>query len=57
MSGRPGIAGGSFGLFHEVDDAAGLVDMHDAEADRLHARDLQAADGHVGAGLHVLLRA
>ena len=32
-----------------------LVDMHDAEAGRLHARHLEAADGHVGAGVDVLL--
>ena len=31
------------------------VDMHDAEAGRLHARHLEAADGHVGAGVDMLL--
>ena len=30
------------------------VDMHDAEAGRLHARHFEAADGHVGAGIDVL---
>ncbi len=33
-----------------------LVDMHDAEADGLHARHFQAADGDVGAGIDMLLQ-
>lgn len=55
MSGLPGI-GEIGGLFHEVDDPAGLVHVHHAEARRLRARDLDAADGHVGAGGDVLLQ-
>ena len=42
------------GLFQERDDAVRLVDRHDAEAGRLHARHFETADGHVGARVDVL---
>ena len=42
------------GLFEEVDDPVGLVDVHHAEARRLLARDFEAADGDVRAALDVL---
>ncbi len=41
-------------LFDEVDDAVAAVDMHHAEAGSLHARHLEAADGDIGAGVHML---
>ena len=44
------------GLFDEGDDLVLFVDMHDAEADRFHARHFQAADGDVGAGIDMLLQ-
>ena len=44
------------GLLQERDDPVLLVDMHHAEARGLHARHLEAADGHVGAGIDVLLQ-
>ena len=49
-----GNAGRIGGLLDEGDDAVLLVDMHDAEAGRLHARHFEAADGDVGAGIDVL---
>ena len=42
-------------LFDEVDDAVGLVDVHHAERDRLHARHFHARDGDVGATVAMLL--
>jgi hypothetical protein len=47
MSGLSGMPGGSR-LLEEGGDAVGLVHMHHAEAGRLHARHLEAADGDVG---------
>ena len=41
-------------LLDEVGDAARGVDRHDAEARRLHARHLDAADGDVGLRIDVL---
>ena len=55
-SGLPGMAGGSLGFSRNDDDAVALVDVHDAEADRLHARHFEAADRHVGARVDVLLQ-
>ena len=50
-----GHAGRILRLFEEGDDAVLVVDVHDAEAGRLHARHLEAADGDVGARIDVLL--
>ena len=50
-----GHAGRVLRLLQEGDDAVLGVDVHDAEAGRLHARHLEAADGDVGAGVDVLL--
>ncbi len=44
------------GLLHEVEDAVVSVHVHDAERGRLEAIDLDAAHGHVGALLDVLLQ-
>ena len=44
------------GLLDEVEDLVLLVDMHDAEAGRFHARHFQAANGDIGAGIHMLLK-
>ena len=54
--GLVGHAGRVLGLLEEGDDAVVAVDMHDAEAGRLHARHLEAADRHVGAAVDVLLQ-
>ena len=56
MSGLSGNARRILRLLDEGDDAVLLVDMHHAEAGRLHARHFEAADGHVGAGVDVLLQ-
>ena len=56
MSGLSGMPGGSFGFSRKVDDAVLVVDMHDAEAGGLHARHLEAADGHIGAAVDMLLQ-
>ena len=54
MSGLPGMPGGSFGFSTKSTTRSLLVDMHHAEAGRLHARHLEAADGHVGARVDML---
>ena len=54
MSGLSGNARRVLRLFDEIDDPVAPVDMHDAEAGRLHARHFEAADGDVGAGVDVL---
>ena len=51
-----GNAGRIGRLLEEGDDAVVVVDMHHAEAPRLLARHLEAADGDVGAALDVLLQ-
>ncbi len=43
-------------LLEEGDNPVLGVDMHDAKAGRLHPRHLDAADGHVRAGVDVLLQ-
>ena len=43
-------------LLEERDDAVAVVDMHHAESGRLHPRHLDAADGHIGVLLDVLLQ-
>ena len=55
MSGLPGMRRRILRLLDEGDDAVLVVDMHDAEAGRLHARHFEAADGDVGARVDVLL--
>ena len=54
--GLAGDAGRVGGLLDEGGDHVLLVDVHDAEADGLHARHLEAADGDVGALVDVLLQ-
>ena len=49
-------AGGIGGLLQERDQPVLFVDMHHAEAGRLHARHLDAADGNVRAALDVELQ-
>ena len=56
MSGLPGMPGGSFGFSTKSMMRRWFVDMHHAEAGRLHARHFEAADGHVGARVDVLLQ-
>ncbi len=56
MSGLPGMPGGSVGFSTKSMMLFVLVDMHDAEAGRFHARHLEAADGDVGPGIDVLLQ-
>ena len=56
MSGLSGMPGGSFGFSRKEMMRSVAVDCHHAEAGRLHARHLDAADGHVGALLDVLLQ-
>ena len=56
MSGRPGIDGRVLRLLDEIGDLPLVVDMHDAEARRLHARHLEAADRDVGARVDMLLK-
>ena len=48
------MPGGSVGFSTKAMMRSLLVDMHDAEAGRLHARHFEAADGDVGAGVDVL---
>jgi hypothetical protein len=42
------------GLLDEIDDAVAAINMHHAEAGGFHARHLEAADGDIGAGVHML---
>jgi hypothetical protein len=65
MSGRPGIAGGSAAPRHrrrigrlllKRQDAVGGIDMHDPKTAGLAARNLETADGDVGALLDMLLQ-
>ncbi|PAV92443.1 hypothetical protein WR25_20465 [Diploscapter pachys] len=42
-------------LFDEVDDPVGLIDVHHAERDRLHPRNLHAGNRDVGATVAMLL--
>ena len=56
MSGWPGMPGGSAGFSTKAVIVSLVVDVHHAEAGGLHARHLEAADGHVGAGVDVLLQ-
>ena len=53
-SGLSGMPGGSAGFSTKAMMLSLLVDMHDAEAGRLHARHLEAADGDVGTGVDML---
>ena len=54
MSGLSGMAGGSAGFSMKAMMRSAVVDMHDAEAGRLHPRHLDAADRYIGALLGVL---